>query len=44
MKYVEFVQNKTNSAKSGGFLIRFYTYFCHVIDDFTCLELQHVAK
>ena len=28
------------STKSVDFL-RFYFYFCHVIDDFACLDLQH---
>ena len=37
---VEFVQNEKYSAKSSDFL-RLYLYFCHVIDDFACLDLQH---
>ena len=30
---------KAYSAKSSDFL-RLYLYFCHVIDDFACLDLQ----
>ena len=37
---VKFVQNEKYSTKSGDFL-RFFAYFCHVIDDFACLDLQH---
>ena len=37
---VKFVQDEKYSTKSGDFL-RFYAYFCHVIDDFACLDLQH---
>ena len=37
---VKFVQNEKYSTKSGDFL-RFFAYFCPVIDDFACLDLQH---
>ena len=37
---VKFVQDEKYSTKSGDFL-RFYLYFCYVIDDFACLDLQH---
>ena len=36
---VKSVQNEKYSAKSSDFL-RLYLYFCHVIDDFACLDLQ----
>jgi hypothetical protein len=34
---VKYVQNEKYSSKSGDFL-RFYAYFCHVIDDFACFD------
>ena len=37
---VKFVQDEKYSTKSGDFL-RFFSYLCHVIDDFACLDLQH---
>ena len=37
---VKFVQDEKYSTKSGDFL-RFFAYLCHIIDDFTCFELQH---
>ena len=37
---VKFVQDEKYSTKSCDFL-RFFTYLCHVIDDFACLDLQH---
>ena len=37
---VKFLHHVKNSTEEGDFL-RFYDYLCHVIDDFTCFELQH---
>ena len=37
---VKSVQNEKYSAKSSDFL-RSLLYFCHGIDDFACLDLQH---
>ena len=43
-KYVEEYRKKHSyvkySSKRRGF-IRFFSYLCHVVDDFACLKMRH---